>query len=174
MHNIFLSYRRVDSEYATARIHDYLDMYFGERIAFRDVDGMYPGEHFPTRLEAQLAGCEIALVVIGPEWLRVQGLDGGRRLDDPADFVRIEIQRLLARKTPIIPVLIGNAGMPRAEELPDDLKDLAFIQALSLPPSSAFNSAMHELVRQIHIRTGLDCEASPRILRQCYDLGRPG
>ncbi len=171
MHNIFLSYRRSDSEYATARVQDHLEMYFGRRSTFRDVDGMYPGENFPAQWERQLTSCQIAIVVIGPEWVRVQARDGSRRLDDPSDYVRVEVRRLLARKTPIIPVLIGNAGMPRPEELPEDLSELAYIHAISLPPSSAFNTAIHELVSQIHLMTELDYEEYPRTLRQCQDMG---
>ena len=171
MNNIFLSYRRSDSEYATARIHDHLDMYFGERVTFRDVDGMYPGEHFPTRLENHLNNCQIAVIVIGSDWVTARDASGHRRLDDTEDFVRVEVRRLLERRTPVVPVLVGNAGMPRAQDLPEDLRPLAFVHALALPPSSAFRSAMQELVRQISLITGLHAENYPKTLLECQKLG---
>ncbi|MBV9763870.1 MAG: toll/interleukin-1 receptor domain-containing protein [Acidobacteriaceae bacterium] len=171
MSQIFLSYRRSDAADATARIHDHLDIYFGKQITFRDVDGMHPGMHFPDELEKRLSGCQLAVVVIGPNWLKASAADGSRRIDSEADFVRIEVSTLLKLRKPIIPVLVSGAAIPTANELPSDIAPLAFIHAISLPATTGFSSAMLEVVRQIHRITKLHYEEYGKTLHQCQEIG---
>ncbi|MES1163317.1 MAG: CzcE family metal-binding protein, partial [Rhizobacter sp.] len=78
------------------------------------------------------ASCGVLLAVIGKNWLSVVDKEGKRRLDDPYDFVRLETASALKRDIPVIPVLVHDAGMPRAEQLPDDLKELAFRNSVEL------------------------------------------
>ena len=125
MERIFISYRRSDSQDATGRIHDRLDMYFGPDVTFRDIDRLHPGADFPQELNRALAQCALVVAVIGDRWLDAVLKDGTRRLDDPKDLVRIELATALSRGIPVIPVLTGNAGMPGAEQLPPDLERLA-------------------------------------------------
>jgi hypothetical protein len=74
----------------------------------------------------------VLLAVIGPRWLSVANKDGKRRIDDPNDFVRLEIAAALRRDVRVIPVLVEGATMPSAEELPEDIKALARRQAHEL------------------------------------------
>ncbi len=171
MSNIMLSYRRSDSADATARIHDHLETYFGRRIIFRDVDGIQPGVQFPAELDRQLRECQIAAVVIGPQWLEVRAEDGARRIDSAADFVRIEVATLLSMQKPVIPVLVSGASMPRHDQLPPDIASLAYINAITLPATSGFEAAMKELARRIHAITKLPYEDFATTLRQCQSTG---
>src|ERR1017187_8525171 len=125
MERIFISYRRSDSQDATGRIHDRLDMYFGPDVTFRDIDRLHPGADFPEELNKALAHCALVVAIIGEHWLSAAHPDQTRRLDDPKDFVRIELSVALSRGIPVIPVLTGNAAMPAAEQLPPELERLA-------------------------------------------------
>jgi hypothetical protein len=82
-----------------------------------------------------VGSCDVLLAVIGDQWLTITDEQGRRRLDDPADFVRLEIQAALKRDVRIIPILVGGAHMPDADELPDDLTGLVRRQALELSPN---------------------------------------
>jgi len=152
---IFLSYRRADSRCFTERLHDRLVMEFGEDNLFLDVerDNIQPGKRFPEVLQQKLKESDIVLVVIGPDWadIRYENVpDRPRRLDDPNDFVRIEVeQSLRADYTEVIPVLVKRATMPNL--LPDSLEDLKVLQAKSI----GFNPVFHRDVDQLisNIRT---------------------
>jgi tetratricopeptide (TPR) repeat protein len=122
---IFINYRRDDSIGMAGRLHDRLAHTFGRARLFMDVDHIPAGTDFVAHLNSQVAECEVILVVIGPNWLGVKDENGGRRLDDPDDFVAIEIAGALARDIRVIPVLVDGARMPKASELPDSLKPLA-------------------------------------------------
>src|SRR5262245_2123999 len=122
---IFINYRREDSIEATGRLHDRLAQTFGHKNIFMDVDDIPAGIDFMTYLSDQVAASGVFLAVIGPRWLEAKDESGGRRLDDPDDFVTIEIATALARNIRVIPVLVEGARMPKAGELPDPLKALA-------------------------------------------------
>lgn len=121
---IFINYRRDDSIAAAGRLHDRLAQAFGRKYLFMDVDHIPAGEDFVEFLNAQVAACDLFLVVIGPNWLSAKDANGNRRLDKPDDFVVIEIAAALKRGIRVIPVLIDGAHMPSAEELPENLKAL--------------------------------------------------
>ena len=129
---IFINYRRDDSIGMAGRLHDRLAQTFGRDKLFMDVDHIPAGVDFVAHLNSQLAGCDVVLVVIGPNWLGVKDESGGRRLDNPDDFVAIEIAAALARDIQVIPVLVDGARMPKASELPDSLKPLARRQAVEI------------------------------------------
>ena len=126
---IFINYRRDDSIGMAGRLHDRLAQTFGRDKLFMDVDHIPAGTDFVAHLNSQVAECDVVLVVIGPNWLGVKDDSGGRRLDNPDDFVAIEIAAALARDIRVIPVLVDGARMPKASELPDSLKPLARRQA---------------------------------------------
>ena len=86
-----------------------------------------------------MGSCDVLLVLIGDRWLTVTGQDGRRRLDNPDDFVRLEIEAALSRDVPVIPILVEGARMPRADELPASLSKLARRQALELSPSRSMS-----------------------------------
>ena len=132
MGSIFISYRRNDSQGEAGRLFDDLVKHFGEQMVFMDVAGIEAGRDFRKAIEESVAKCGVLLVLMGQEWLNTQDENGARRLDDPADFVRIETSSALKRDIPVIPVLVRGAGMPRAEQLPEDLKDLAYRNCIEL------------------------------------------
>jgi hypothetical protein len=138
MPRLFLSYRRDDSAGFAGRLADALEREFGAGSVFRDVDDIRPGEDFVQAIRDQLADVGAVLVMIGPRWLTA-GADGRRRLDDPQDFVRREIQAALASGKPVIPLLVGGAVMPATADLPDAIADLSRRQAVVLSDGGWWN-----------------------------------
>ena len=125
MNNVFISYRRDDSASICGRIFESLEWYFGKGAIFKDVDSIPYGVSFPQYITSVLEKCGVTLVVIGRRWLEVTGPDGRRRLDDPGDFVRLEIETALGRPaTVVLPVLVEGATMPPADQLPESLRPL--------------------------------------------------
>jgi TPR repeat protein len=145
---IFISYRRDDSAGTAGRLHDRLAEKFGHSNLFIDVDNMPAGTDFVEYLGKQVAICDIFLCAIGPHWLDNKDDEGRRRLDQPDDFVRVEIAEALKRKIPVIPVLIDGARVPKARELPDDLAPLTRRQAVELR-NSQFGRDADALTQQI-------------------------
>jgi Tol biopolymer transport system component len=90
-----------------------------------DVDTIEPGVDFAEVLAAAVESCEVLLAVIGDQWLTMKDDTGRRRLDNPDDFVRLEIGAALDRNVRVIPVLVQDAKMPRAQDLPPALAKLA-------------------------------------------------
>lgn len=111
---------------------DDLVKHFDEHTVFMDVSAIEAGRDFRKAIEEGVTKCGVLLVVMGPEWLNAKDERGTRRLDNPADFVRIETSAALRRDIPVIPVLVRAAKMPSAEHLPDDLKELAFRNCMEL------------------------------------------
>lgn len=132
MRAIFISYRRDDTEGHAGRLFEDLRDRFGAGAVFMDVAGIEPGRDFRRVIEQQVASCGVLLAMIGKNWVSVVDKDGQRRLDDPYDFVRLETASALKRDIPVVPVLVHDATMPRAEQLPDDLKELAFRNSVEL------------------------------------------
>ncbi len=131
MASIFLSYRRDDRPGFAGRLSEALEAAFGPDTVFRDVDDIRPGQDFVDAIEAQLRSVGVVLVMIGPAWLEV-GADGRRRLDDPEDFVRMEVRAALDSGKPVIPVLVSGAAMPAEKDLPEVLLPMARRQAFIL------------------------------------------
>jgi hypothetical protein len=122
---VFVSYRREDSKYQARRIYDAFAAALPAGTVFMDVDSISPGADFIDSLEGWVEQCDVLLALIGPGW--VNSLDprtNQRRLDNPEDFVRIEIRGALSRRIPVVPVLLDAAQMPLEDELPDDMKTL--------------------------------------------------
>ena len=123
---IFISYRRADSQWAAARLHDTLAQAFPDDQLFMDVEHIAPGQDFVDVLADQVGACDVFLALVGPDWLTLTNEAGIRRLDDPDDFVRIEIASALIRpETLTIPVLLDGASPPAEDALPPDLAPLA-------------------------------------------------
>src|SRR4051812_27579397 len=100
---VFISYRRADSIAETGRIYDQLVADFGPGAVFKDVDSIPVGSDFPAVIADAVKRCPVVLVVIGLHWLDAADA-AGRRLDDPTDFVRLEIEAGLQRAACVIPV----------------------------------------------------------------------
>ncbi len=131
---IFMSYRREETAYPAGWLFDRLARQFGRQQVFKDVDSIELGDDFVEVITTAVESCDVLLALIGGRWLTIAGQDGRRRLDDPGDFVRLEIEAALARQVRVIPVLVDGARMPRAEELPPSLAKLTRRQALELSP----------------------------------------
>ena len=127
-----MNYRRSDSEGEAGRLFDELTLHFSQQSVFMDVSAIEPGRDFRKAIDQSVATCSILLAIIGQEWLRSTDAGGARRLDDPNDFVRIELASALRRDIPVVPVLVRGAKMPQVEQLPDDLKELAYRNAVEL------------------------------------------
>jgi hypothetical protein len=132
LRSIFINYRRNDSEGEAGRLFDDLVSQFGDNSVFMDVAAVEPGRDFRKAIDQSVANCNVVLAIIGLEWLEAKDAVGGRRLEDPNDFVRVELASALMRDIPVIPVLVRGAKIPRVEQLPDDLKELAFRNAIEL------------------------------------------
>ena len=114
MGKIFISYRRSDSAYAAYSIYDRLARQFGEQAIVLDVDAV--------------------LIIIGDRWLDARAEDGSRRLDSPADPVRIETKAALVQGIAVIPGLVGHARMPETHGLPAGLRKLSYLNASEVRP----------------------------------------
>jgi hypothetical protein len=126
--NIFISYRRAESAVHAGRLSDQLAAHFGSQVIFIDIDSIAPGRDFVKVIEGAVSSCKIMLAVIGQHWLTCAN-EQGRRLDNPKDFVRLEIAVALQRGIRVIPVLVQGATMPGEQELPDEIASLALRNA---------------------------------------------
>jgi hypothetical protein len=148
MPGIFISYRRDDTAGHAGRLFDRLGERFGKDRVFMDVVGIEPGVDFVEAIEKAVGACALALVVIGHEWARFTDDRGRRRLDDPKDFVRLEIASALNRNLWVIPVLVEGAPMPTADVLPEDIKPLARRNAAELR-DTRWEADFNDLTREL-------------------------
>jgi TIR domain len=155
---IFISYRRDDTSASAGRLYDRLSNYFPSNRIFIDVDNIAPGVDFVEAIEKSVASCDLLISVIGKNWLTSSDDEGKRRLDNPEDFVRLEIGTALRRNIRVIPVLVEGALMPRSIELPDDLKFLARRNAFEIS----------------HNRFGSDSERLVAAIRQALEEAKSG
>ena len=132
MAKIFVSYRRQDASSEAGRITDWLDRHFGEDEVFMDINALEPGVDFVLKIEEAVEMIDALIAVIGPNWVDAEDEHGNRRLDDPADWVRLEIANALRRGIRVIPVLVKGAAMPPAAKLPEDLQPLRRRNALPI------------------------------------------
>lgn len=147
MPKVFVSYRRDRSAAVTGRIYDRLVQVLGQNQVFKDVDNIPLGSDFRQVIEQEVAGCDVLLVVVGPEWSSLKGANGQPRLADPFDFVRIEVEEGLKREhVRVIPVLVENSIMPGEKELPASLKALRFRQAAVVRNDPDFNRDIEGLI----------------------------
>jgi hypothetical protein len=135
---IFISYRHGEDGMAAGWLVERLAGHFGKDQVFKDVDSIQPGDDFVKVIADAVGRCDVLLALIGRQWLTITDDYGRRRLDNPQDFVRLEIEAALKRNIRLIPVLIEGTLMPRADEVPPSLAALANRQALD------FNSARAE------------------------------
>lgn len=126
---IFISYRRSDSQHAAGRLVDRLRQVYPTEQLFMDVDSIDLGLDFVKVLDERVSACDVMLVVMGPAWRQAVDEHGRRRLDDPNDFVRLEVEAALSRDIRVIPVLVDGAQTPPIEELPSSLSSLVRRQA---------------------------------------------
>jgi class 3 adenylate cyclase/tetratricopeptide (TPR) repeat protein len=131
---IFVSYRRGAASGSAGRLYDALEAHFGPRYVFMDVDNVAPGDNFLAALNRAITASSIMVVVIDPSWIRVRDRQGRRRLDDPRDFVRLEVETAFRHGLTVIPVLVDGADMPAPDDLPPSMAEIAFRQAVEISP----------------------------------------
>jgi len=129
MPRIFVSYRREDTSSATGRLTDRLRERFGDDEVFRDLDTIDAGTEFSKAIVDSIREAKAVLVMVGREWLNSMRPDGVRRIDDPADYVRLEVELALESQVVLIPVLVEGASMPAPDQLPLSLRPFALRQA---------------------------------------------
>jgi Tol biopolymer transport system component len=151
MPGLFISYRRSDNPDAVGRIYDRLVTEFGKPMVFKDVDSIPLGQDFRGHLNDIVGDCAAVLAIIGPKWADIRDEAGRRRLEDPDDFVRIELEAALARNVPVVPVLVGHAAMPATSQLPASLATLAFRQAVDVRPDPDFHNDASRLVSALRV-----------------------
>ena len=144
---IFISYRRDDAAYPAGWLFDRLAAHFGAGRVFKDVDSIQFGDDFLAAMTSALESCAVLVAVIGTRWLTAAG-ERGRRLDDPGDYVRLELEAAFRRGVRVIPVLVDGARMPRAAELPVGLAELSRRQAAEVGPAS-FNADTGRLLQAL-------------------------
>ena len=154
---IFISYRRQDSAYPAGWLYDRLAERFGADQIFKDVDSIELGDDFVESITNAVGSCDILLALVGQEWLDITSADGSRRLDDPDDFVRLEIEAALKRKVLLIPILVEGAIMPRGDQLPPSIAPMVRRQALELSPNR-FRADTDRLL-DVMARTLVDLQA---------------
>jgi hypothetical protein len=131
--DFFISYRREQSAFVAGALRQELARKFGESAVFMDRAVIGAGQEWPQRIREAVAACRAMLVLIGPMWLACADGKGRRRLDDPDDWVRLEIELALGQeRTVVVPVLYDGACVPPEDELPDALRPLAGRHAIAL------------------------------------------
>jgi hypothetical protein len=145
---IFVSYRRDETDFPAAWLYERLAAHFGPDQVFKDVDSIELGDDFVEVIADAVGACDVLLVLIGAQWLEITDAAGRPRLENPDDFVRLEVEAALQRKVRIIPILVGRARMPDAHELPASLGKLVRRQALALDPTR-FEADTRRLVRVV-------------------------
>jgi hypothetical protein len=153
--SVFISYRREDTEGQARALFQDLVARLGRESVFMDVDSIGLGRDFRTVLQERLATCDVMMALIGRDWIDGKDKSGRRRLDNPGDFVRIEIAAALKRNIPVTPLLLHGAQMPTAEQLPEDLSDLPYRNGFELS-HNRWDSDVQELFKRLGLVTRND------------------
>jgi hypothetical protein len=151
MPRVFISYRRIDAPGEAGRLADHLRERFGEDRVFIDVDSIHAGDDFAHVIDGELAMCSAMLVVIGKTWAQCSDAMGRRKLEDPQDFVRLEVDTALRRNVRLVPVLVRGAVLPTADSLPVALRPLLRHQAFVLDDTH-FRSDVDRLIAALEGR----------------------
>jgi hypothetical protein len=132
-------------------IHEAFAREVSRENVFMDVVSISPGANFRKLLKDWVAQCDVLLALIGPDWINATDpLTGKRRLENPSDFVRIEIGEALARDIPVVPVLLDGAPLPDADQLPGDLKELCDRQAEFIEYRT-FDTDVQSLIKKLRL-----------------------
>jgi hypothetical protein len=163
MTGIFISYRQEDAKPWALLLRKELAEVFGDEWVFLDKETLHAG-NWRAQIQAALNQCRVVLVVIGRQWLTITDETGLRRLDRPDDVHRQEIALALARKeVTVIPVRVDGVAIPRAEDLPTDIRSLNDQQSRELSDTSGRRELdMQLLIEDIRRITGLEGKRKER------------
>jgi TIR domain len=145
---IAISYRRDDSAAITGRIFDRLVARYGADTVFRDVDNIPLGIDFREHINSILAQTDITLVVVGKRWFGPLPRRR-RRIDDPADPVRVEVETALRNGMPVVPLLVEGGAMPNVDQLPDSLREFVYRNGLEIDSGRDFDQHIERLIRSM-------------------------
>src|SRR5215831_15457441 len=148
MSTVFISYRREITAGEARALYNDLVNRLGKNSVFTDVDTIALGRDFRSALQNTLASCDLMLVLIGRNWADVKDEQGRTRLQNPGDFVRLEIEAALKRDIVVMPVLVQGAHMPSADQLPPEIKDLAYRNGFELS-HTRWESDIGEMMRRL-------------------------
>ena len=151
MPKVFISYRRSDTQMVAGRLRESLARRLGTEAIFRDKDSISAGEDWAQAIKASLSGDVVVLALIGPGWESARDDSGSRRLDDPHDWNRVELEQALEGSGRVIPLLVDGARMPAEADLPETLRPLARSNALKLRDDD-WDSDIERLTRSIGVR----------------------
>jgi len=160
MPRILVNYRRDDSAAYAGRLADRLREHFGRDNVFVDIDTIRPGEDFVERIDRSIASCDVLVAVIGKSWLTAADQEGRRRLDRDDDFVRMEIAKALEQHLRVIPALVGDAAMPEAAQLPQNLVALSRRQAIEIS-DNRFHHDVDQLIGALSETPGVSQPSAP-------------
>ena len=149
MPKIIISYRRADTDAIAGRIRDRLERDYGKNSIFMDIDNIPFGTDFREHIQNAILQNDLLLAVVGPNWTGPNET-GTARIEEETDLVRIEVETAMKAHIPVIPLLVNGAPMPKAEDLPDSLKDFAFKNAAPVDSGRDFHLHMDRLVRSIN------------------------
>ena len=149
MNRVFISYRRDDTRWVARALKTKLAQEIGEEQVFMDIDSIDPGVDFVEVLERTVANVDVLIAVIGQDFFAVKDSQGGRRIDNPNDFVRLEIATALKRNIRVIPLVVSGATIPTEDDLPDDLKSLARRNAIQVGETT-FDSDVDRIVKSLN------------------------
>jgi len=161
---VFISYRREDASGFARAIRDRVAERLDRKNVFFDVDNIEPGVDFVDFVTENVGACDALVAVIGKRWISSSDDNNRRRLDNPADLMRIEIEAALKRGVRVIPVLVDGADMPRTEDLPDGLKMLARRNAIPISNDrfdsdvERLNNALYEIMEKRRQREAAEAE----------------
>ena len=157
---IFISYRRAedDRSYIVGQIHERLAAEFGAENVFRDTSGLHGGQDWRSVLGREIHACKIMLVVIGPDWAGLTNAAGQKRLMDPNDVTRWEVETGLQRsregRAAVIPLLVLEAKVPKRDDLPESLQPLLEKNVIGLRNYPDFLRDFETLVHDIRLSLG--------------------
>jgi tetratricopeptide (TPR) repeat protein len=146
---VFISYRREDSIAIAGRIRDHLSNAFGSDNVYFDIDTIPFGVDFRQHIDKMVADCDAVLVLIGRRYLEVTDETGARRLDNPSDFVRLEVEAALRRGIPVVPILVDGASMPKEAQLPGAMIELAYRNGTAVRYDPDFHGDMNRLTNRL-------------------------
>ena len=132
MGGIFISYRREDTTPYAGRLWENLRAHFAGTSVFIDLDSLSAGVPFAKRIQEAIGECSVLIALIGRSYVTSVDESGNRRLDDPRDFVRLEVTAALRKKVPVIPVLVGGATLPRRSEMPKPMAGMLNQNAIEI------------------------------------------
>jgi TolA-binding protein len=156
MFRCFISYRR-QSAWAVARvIETEVNRKFGDGSTFLDIDNIPKGEKFPEIIERKLKESDVIFVAIDEYWLVDK--HNQRRLENPEDWVRREIEIALKEQIPIIPLLIGDARMPSGKDVPESLREFVYFEFVRLR-NEEFHTDLKNILQEVETRVALERKA---------------